>query len=128
MNSAPLPVAQDPAVLVPPVPESIEETGLSHTTIEQQIIKMLYFRGETMGRDLSLALGLRFSSIDPLLDGLKRVQAIQVKRALGMGSLTAYFSLSEAGRALARQYLETNQYAGPAPVPLYQYTYLVRRQ
>ena len=31
-------------------------------------------------------------------------------------------------RELARQYLETNQYAGPAPVPAAQYEDLVRQQ
>jgi hypothetical protein len=29
---------------------------------------------------------------------------------------------------MARECLETNQYTGPAPVPLYQYNYIVRRQ
>ena len=114
--------------LIPPVPNGIEETGLSATAIEQQILKTLYFRGETMGRELSTALGLRFSLIEMMMEGLKRTQAVQVKRSLGMGSLTSYFSLSEAGRTRAREYLETNQYTGPAPVPLYQYTYLARRQ
>jgi hypothetical protein len=29
---------------------------------------------------------------------------------------------------LAREYLENNQYAGPVPVPLFQYSEVVRRQ
>jgi hypothetical protein len=114
--------------LVPPMPESLEEAGLNPTSIEQQLLKMLYFRGESMGRDLATGLGLRFSLIEPVVEGLRRNQAVQVKRSLGMGSMSSFFSLSEAGRLHAREYLEANQYTGPAPVPLDQYTYVVRRQ
>jgi hypothetical protein len=114
--------------LVPPVAESIEETGLTDAVIEQIILKLLHFRGEIMGRDLASALGLKFSVIDPLMDKLKQQQLVQVKRSLAMGSMTAMFALGDAGRNLALQYLEVNQYTGPAPVPLFQYTYFVRRQ
>lgn len=117
-----------PEPLVPPVPDSIEHTGLSVTILEQLILKLLYFRGEVSGRDLALAMGLRFSAIECLLDTFKRNQAVQVKRSMGLGSVSAQFSLTELGRTHAREFLESNQYCGPAPVPLYQYTYFVRRQ
>ena len=45
-----------------------------------------------------------------------------------MGNISSVFALSEAGRTLAREYLDSNQYTGHAPVPLYQYNYIVRRQ
>jgi hypothetical protein len=96
--------------------------------LEQLIFKLLYFRGEILGRDLASALGLKFSLIEDMIEGLKRQQLVQVKRSLGMGSSSASFALAEPGRAIARQHLEANQYSGPAPVPLYQYTYFVRKQ
>lgn len=46
----------------------------------------------------------------------------------GNGAVSAQFSLTELGRGYAREFLESNQHSGPAPVPLYQYTYFVRRQ
>ena len=53
-----------PAALAHPVePESIEETGLPESTLEQLILKILYFRGDIYGQDLSHAIGLRFSVI-----------------------------------------------------------------
>ena len=118
----------EPDPLFPPVPDSIAETGLSATILEQVILKLLYFRGEVSGRDLSTAMGLRFSSIECLLDTFKRNQAVQVTRSLGMGAVSAQFSLTELGRGCSREFLESNQHSGPAPVPLYQYTYFVRRQ
>ena len=36
--------------VVPPVPESIEETGIPPSIIEHLILKFLYFRGEVIGR------------------------------------------------------------------------------
>ena len=114
--------------LAPPVPATLEETGLTASVIEQLIFKILYFRGDVLGRDLSTAMGLKFSLVDNLIDYLKRQNLVQVKRSLGMGNSSAIFALTESGRNLAREYLDTNQYVGPAPVPLHQYTYIVRRQ
>jgi DNA-binding MarR family transcriptional regulator len=113
---------------VPPVPETIEETGLSPSVIEQLICKLLYFRGEQLGREVATAAGLKFSLIEAMIESLKHQYFIQVKRSLGMGSSTSVLSLTEAGREHTREFLEKNQYVGPAPVPLYQYTLVVRSQ
>jgi hypothetical protein len=114
--------------LVPPVPETLEDTGLASAVIEQLLFKLLYYRGEMMGRDIAKAVGVKFSLIEELLETAKRQHQIQTKKSLGMGNQSSIFSLSEAGRTLAREFLENNQYTGPAPVPLYQYNYIVRRQ
>src|SRR5260370_12154550 len=114
--------------LVPPVPESIEDTGLAQSAIEQLALKFLYFRGEMMGRDLATAMGFKFSLIERLIEDLKRQYIIQVKRSLGMGNSSAVIALTETGRTTTREYLENNQYTGPAPVPLFQYTWFARHQ
>ena len=113
---------------VPPLPDSIEDTGLSSATIEQLIIKILYFRGELIGRDLAKAIGLSFSIIEELVESFKRGQMIQMKRSVGMGAVSGYYSLTESGRVRAREYLEVNQYVGPAPVPVGHYEWITRRQ
>ena len=117
-----------PETIVPPVPETLEEAGLPASMLEQLILKLLYSRGELLGRDLSVALGLEFSLIEELIDFLKRQYLIQAKSSLGMGDSTTLFALTETGRTLARESMDNNQYTGPAPVPLFQYTYIVRRQ
>src|ERR1041385_6820019 len=109
-------------------PESIEETGLSESTVEQLILKILYFRGELFGQDLSAAIGLKFSVIQDLVDGLKLAHIIQVKRSLGMGNVASVFALTESGRERVREHLENNQYNGPAPIPLSTYVELVKQQ
>lgn len=94
------------------------ETGIAESTIEQLMLKQLYFKGEAMGRDLSNALGLKYSVIEGLIDTMKRNHLIVAKRSMGMGNMSTVFTLSEAGRKLAQQYLEVNSYAGAAPVSL----------
>jgi predicted ATPase with chaperone activity len=112
----------------PPAPETPEDTGLPASLMEQLILKLLYSRGDLLGRDLSVALGLKFSLIEGFIEYLKRQYLIQAKTSMGMGDSTTLFALTETGRNRARECMENNQYAGPAPVPLYQYTYVVRRQ
>jgi len=119
-------LAQD--AITPPVPESLEELGIPQAIMEQLLLKFLYFRGELMGRELGNLLGVSFSLIDELLEAFKRQHYVGVKKSLGMGNMSGMFALTEAGRNLAREFLENNQYSGPAPVPLYQYSEVVRRQ
>jgi predicted ATPase with chaperone activity len=114
--------------VVPPVPESIDDIGIPASIVEQLILKYLYFRGELIGREIGSLLGLQFSLIDEMLETMKRQHVVAVKKSLGMGNMSAIFLLTESGRNLAREHLENNQYAGPAPVPLYQYTEVVRLQ
>ena len=127
--SAELPVPQAEVLLDgPAVPETIEETGLAAGVIEQLLLRIMYFRGEVVGRDLASAVGLKFSLIEAFLDYFKQHHYVQVRRSLGIGSISSAFALSEAGRSIARGYLEANQYIGPAPVPLAQYACWVKRQ
>jgi predicted ATPase with chaperone activity len=73
-------------------------------------------------------MGLKFSLIEDVVETLKLQLYIQVKSSLGFGSVSAVLSLTELGRRIARDYLENNQYVGPAPVPLEQYTEAVLAQ
>src|SRR5947209_19380283 len=104
------------ALVPPPEPESVEQTGLPETALEHLILKILYFRGELYGQDLSNAIGLKFSVIQDIVETLKLQHQVVVKRSLGMGNVGSVFALAEAGRARAREYLDANQYSGPAPV------------
>jgi hypothetical protein len=114
--------------VIPPVPDSLEEAGLSSSVVDQILTKTLYFRGELIGRELARSVGLSFSLIEELLENAKRSQLVQMKRSVGMGNVSGYFSLTEAGRSRAREFLEVNQYVGPAPVPMQQYEIMTRLQ
>jgi hypothetical protein len=119
---------QDHRVGAPPEPESLEQTGLAASLVEHLIIKILYFRGDLYGQDLCQAMALRFSVIQEVLEALILQHQIQVKRSLGVGRISSLLALTESGRSRAREYLDANQYAGPAPVPMVQYSEMVRVQ
>ncbi len=112
----------------PAVPERLEDTGISEALIEELILKILFVRGEVIGRDLASTIGLKFSVIEPRVDFLKRQRLIEAKNSLGFGTVSSMFVISDAGRARARECLEHNQYIGAAPVPIAQYCEVVRAQ
>ena len=112
----------------PPAPQSLADTGLPNSVLEQLILKILYFKGDVMGGELCKAMGLSFSLIEGMIDGFKFKQLIQVKSSLGYGPISAMLSLTEQGRHIARDYLDNNQYVGPAPVSVSQYRHAVHEQ
>ena len=107
---------------------SLHEAGVTSSLAEELVLKNLYFRGEVGGRELARVLGFQFSVIETVVDELKRQRLIEAKRSAGFGNVSSQFALSEEGRARAKEYLETNQFLGPAPVPLKDYVEAVRRQ
>lgn len=112
----------------PPELNRIADTGLPQSLIEQLILKFLYFKGDLMGNELAQSMGFRFSMIESLVEQFKVQQLILVKGSRGLGPVSATLSLTEAGRRVTRDYLEGNQYVGPAPVPLSQYANAVAIQ
>src|SRR5690349_4908378 len=78
--------AQSPALaevdsLTPPVPQTIQDTGLPASMFEELIVKLLHSRGDMLGRELSEAMGVKFSLIEGSIDFLKRQHAIQAKKS-----------------------------------------------
>jgi predicted ATPase with chaperone activity len=112
----------------PQAPQSLADLGLPASIIEQLIFKFLYFRGDMMAADLSNAMGLKFSIIQPMMEMFRMQQLLHVKSSLGLGPISSLFSLTDLGRKIARDYLESNQYTGPAPVPVSQYATAVQAQ
>lgn len=112
----------------PPIPEQLEDTGLASSLVEQLILKTVYHRGETIGRDLAHSLGLPFSAIAPLIEIFRRRRMLYAKGSLGIGDISTVFALSDEGRTRARACIEENHYSGPAPVPLAAYAEAVRKQ
>ena len=113
---------------VPKPVTSLEDAGITASLAEQLLLKNLYFRGEVSGREMAHLLGMRFSVIEPVLDFLKRARLVEVKRSSGFGNMSSVFAASEIGRVRAKEYLDNNQFLGPAPVPLPQYAEGVKQQ
>ena len=104
----------------PPVPTSLHDTGLAVDQVERLLIKTLY-AGEATGLVVADRLRLPYNVIEPLVERVRAEQLVEVRGATGSGSAGYRYSLTDAGRDRARQYLDASQYVGPAPVPLASY-------
>src|SRR5262245_49591599 len=105
---------------VPPVPRTIEETGLALDQIEQLILKTMY-GAEATGMAVSERTRLPYALIEPLIERLRAHLLVEVKGASGTGTAGYRYSLTDLGRDRARQFLAISHYVGAAPVPLSHY-------
>jgi predicted ATPase with chaperone activity len=112
----------------PPPPETLEETGLSRTSIVDLVLKTLYSRGALKGKAISEILALGFMLLDDLLLTLQQMQLVEVRGSQGHGREGYTFALTQAGIVRAREAMEINRYVGPAPVPLETFVHWVGRQ
>jgi DNA-binding MarR family transcriptional regulator len=112
----------------PPPPQTFADLGLPISLVEQLIFKFLYFRGDMIAAELGNSMGLKFSLIQGILETFRMQQLLHVKSSLGLGSISSLLSLTDQGRKVARDFLENNQYIGPAPVPISQYTAATKAQ
>ncbi len=114
---------------IPPVPRTLEETGLSLALLSDLALKILYNAGLLTGGQVAERLRLPYTGVvEEILDFLKREQLVEVQGARGMGEQAYQYVLTARGRDRAREALDRSQYAGPAPVPLSAYSLAVRRQ
>jgi hypothetical protein len=107
-------------VPVPPVPKTIEETGLSVDQLEQLTLKTMY-GGEATGHAIADHMRLPYAIIEPLIERARAQLLVEVRGASGSGTAGYRYLLTDLGRDRARQYLAISQYAGVAPIPLSAY-------
>ncbi|MGH7558603.1 MAG: ATP-binding protein [Gemmatimonadota bacterium] len=115
-------------IQVPPVPTSIQETGLTPEGVGALALKHLYVQGALSGRRLSDRLRLPFEIVDDVLLDLQQRHFAEVVGVRGHGRGSYVFELTSAGRARAQEAMDGNVYVGPAPVTLETYSEWVRRQ
>ena len=104
----------------PAAPHTLADTGLTADQIEQLIVKML-FGGEATGQTLAERTCLPYSILEPILEHIRAERQLEVRGGSGTGSVAYRYALTDLGRERAKQYLDVNQYIGPAPVPLAAY-------
>ncbi len=126
-RSAPHPPLTD-GLIAPPVPDSLESTGLSHGLLDELILKTLYVQGARSGDQLRSVIRLPFAIIDEHLLFLQRRRLLEVQGTQGHSRAGYIFDLTTEGRDRAREAMSGSQYVGPAPVPLEHYRQWVLRQ
>jgi predicted ATPase with chaperone activity len=107
------------------VPRQTRRTGVGKGLLEDLALKILYLRGEITLIELSDLTCLGPEVIEEIFQFLRKEQLCEVK---GMSGVSHRIAASTQGRQRAAQLLAVNQYAGPAPVSLADYTGRVRTQ
>ena len=106
----------------PPRPDDARgDRASAPISVEQLLVKTLY-TGEATGIGVADACGCRSRMLEPLVERAARRAADRGAAAPpGSGTAGYRYALTDLGRDRARQYLDANQYVGPAPVPLAGY-------
>src|SRR2546422_8457533 len=107
------------------VPHRIERTGIRRGLLEDLALKILYLNGEMSLVELSNHMCLSLGVIEGIFQFFRKEQLCEVKGMVG-GSHRVI--ASERGKARAADLLALNQYTGPAPVSLGEYTAWVHSQ
>jgi predicted ATPase with chaperone activity len=113
---------------VPPVPDTLADTGLMADAVRDLILKVLYVQGGRSGHHISEFLRLPFALVDDELLTLQQRRFIEVRGTTGPNRASYLFDLGGAGRDRAQEALEASQYVGAAPVPLSQYSAWIEAQ
>jgi len=133
VSAAPTPVAAP--IALPPAPRTADETGLPFSFVCDLVLKVLYFNGSMLGGAIARHVCLPFEFIESTLRFLSdegycsssgvRTATLDPGEPINAGM---QHSISTSGRQRARELLDINQYAGPAPVPIQDYSALAERQ
>jgi hypothetical protein len=122
------PIALDQYQLpLPSSPQRVEDTGLDFSFLVELLTKILYVRGQLRLPDLATHARLSLGVLEALLTFMRGERLCEMVRH-GETDGTMAYTLTDLGRARARDFLERCQYAGPAPVSLDAYVKQVGQQ
>lgn len=112
----------------PTAPDSLKESGLTLSFLNDLTLRTLYLRGSMLGLDLARFMCLPFKVIEEAIKFLKDEKCIEVAGGDLIGRVSYRFNLTELGRKRAQEAMSLCSYVGPAPVPLEDYVEQTYRQ
>ncbi|HEY9686016.1 MAG TPA: hypothetical protein V6C52_03480 [Coleofasciculaceae cyanobacterium] len=110
----------------PPVPRTLEETGLTQIMVEDLVFKLMLGKGALSGREIAADLCLHFSIVELVLADLKSRLFVAHKNNSGVGDFV--YMLTESGQEKAMIARDVSAYSGAAPVPYEDYLKSVQAQ
>jgi hypothetical protein len=102
----------------PALPQNYEQLGVSNSLVLDLMLRRMLLEGFSTLQRIAGQLKLSLPIIDATFRHMRSQQLVEVK---GMVGNDYQFSLSAAGRQLAGERFQVNQYAGPCPVSLGDY-------
>ena len=121
------PIALDRVSSLPSMPQRVEDTGVDFSFLVELLAKVLYVRGQLRLPDLAAHVKLSIGVLEALLSFMRSERLCEMVRH-GETDGTMSYTLTDLGRARAKDFLERCQYAGPAPISLSAYVKQVAQQ
>lgn len=112
--------------LGPPIPEELDETGVSQAFLRELALKHVASLADPTTASVAEKLHLPLALTDELLYQLYREKLIEIRLQSALGQ-TRYAMLDHGWERVARLQKHCG-YAGPAPVTLNDYSYMMRVQ
>ncbi len=113
--------------LAPPQPRNVDETGLSMGFLTDLALRFLYYGGVMSGVSVAEEMGLPFAGVvGDIIDFMAQEKLVDMRGGKGFGRASFEYTLTERGREVAREAVRRTAYTGRAPIPLDQYSSLVR--
>ena len=113
----------------PPVPNSIEDTGLQLSDLLNLITKIMYTSSAETASGIADAIKLSNRLVQLLLDQASERKLLEALGSAGIRiGADMRYALTEKGKVWATEALAQNQYVGPAPVSLAAYCDRINRQ
>lgn len=103
----------------------IEDTGLPRGLVFELILKRTFLEGTTSLRHLIDETKLDFGVVNAVFRNMQRDHLCEVK---SVSDEDYGFTLTVKGTRMAEEAYRKNQYCGPAPVPLSEYSRVIRAQ
>jgi predicted ATPase with chaperone activity len=110
-----------------PRPTTVAQTGFSITFLAELLGKHLAQAGVMTTSQIVERLALAGPVVDQALQFLRAEGRVEVRSRLGLDAELRY-GLTDKGRVEAAEALNRSGYVGPCPVPLADYSALVRKQ
>ncbi|HVB53016.1 MAG TPA: hypothetical protein VNF24_02335 [Candidatus Acidoferrales bacterium] len=121
------PASTEGPAFCPPPPLSLADLGLPLSFICDLVLKILYFNGNVLGRELGTLVCLPWPVTSEAVAFLTKegfcgtTGARTATKAHEDFAEGLEYTLTASGRERARETLQLSQYAGPAPVPINEY-------
>ena len=110
-------------------PRTMEETGLPFLFLVELASKGLFLRGQSRLLDLAAHLKLGTTIVDTVVSFMRAEKLCEVIRRGGSNTdVDLTFTLTDAGRVRAAEFLSRSAYSGPAPVTLWDYRTQIEAQ
>jgi predicted ATPase with chaperone activity len=110
----------------PPIPESIEATGLSFQFLGDLTLKTAATESTLTTATIADRLCLPLPMVEQLLQHLYREKLVEIRGSVGFNNNR--YALLDRGWDQLRRLMEISGYVGPAPVSLSSYSAMMRSQ